>query len=832
MQVTVNNITTQVEVQAGYDLYEIHVEDYNAESAKNSAIAAAISASNALSSANDAADSAAAALASENAAEADALATAADRVQTGLDRVATGQDRTATEADALATASDRVQTGLDRVATGADRVQTGTDAGVATTQAGIATTQAGIATTQAGIATTQAGIATTQATNSLNSANAASTSATNALNSANAASTSATNALNSANAAAASAASAAQVGTSTLLTGFSVGANTAIAGTDSILQAFNKTQGQINATNSLIYGLGNLREWFGRQFNCHTNSTVANANKRVSMMHFGDSLTGRLTGWFNYYASFQYSQSGRAGRFGNLLGPIFLSPTGPNANGGVNNILAGDAVAVTNGFSIWPNGLYTDLGPSGTIIFPNATGFTVDLWRIPYVAEPSAATFVIEIASVTGGPWTQLGAEVNAANATQIGAVAERTTGTNARRFVRVRNTSASARVKIIDPYAGFANNIQGFDGGGLSQGGISPSQAAQALAAIYTPILTAFNPALICYHFDDSLANIESAWAANLAMMRAGNPTRSILVIVNGPRTATTTEQSLAIANFFKSRVATDNIAVLDMMSLLSSMTELTAQGWQGDGIHVDQIAYAYCAQRAWNELNIGSNLGILFREEGLFPNRVTTGEIRFQLNNSPNVQNTGVWDDYYCRFLGDNSFLQGGGFQVHRDFYIGNKGATVIPFQLDLGGENTFGNRFPPRFHRANLASEGIPAGYNTLTTGVLEWSFNDRRVFRNQATGQILRAGPFTGEAALDFPEIAAGSEATLTVTVTGVTVAGRFAVQIGWSSQLEDGLILKQAWVSGNNTVSVRLRNVTASPINPVSITCYIVAMAVI
>jgi hypothetical protein len=112
-----------------------------------------------------------------------------------------------------------VQTGLDRIATGADRVQTGLDAQTATTQAGVATTQAGIATTQAGIATTQAG---------------------NALTSAN-------NALNSANAAAASAASAAQVGTSTLLTGFATGANTTIAGTDSILGAFQKAQGQINA---------------------------------------------------------------------------------------------------------------------------------------------------------------------------------------------------------------------------------------------------------------------------------------------------------------------------------------------------------------------------------------------------------------------------------------------------------------------------------------------------------------------------------------------------------------------------------------------------------
>jgi hypothetical protein len=92
-------------------------------------------------------------------------------------------------------------------------------ADIATAQASIATAQATIATTQAGIATTQAGIATTQASNALTSANEA----------------------------AASAASAAQVGTSTPLTGFSTGANSTILATDTILQGFNKTQGQINA---------------------------------------------------------------------------------------------------------------------------------------------------------------------------------------------------------------------------------------------------------------------------------------------------------------------------------------------------------------------------------------------------------------------------------------------------------------------------------------------------------------------------------------------------------------------------------------------------------
>ena len=211
----------------------------------------------------------------------------------------------AADADRVATAADRVQTGLDRQATAADRVQTGLDASTSTTQAGIATTQAGIATTQAGISTTQAGIATTQAGNALTSANnalasqnsataSASTATTQAgiattqagiaTTQAGIATTQASNALTSANNAAASAASAAQLGTSTLLTGFSTGANSTILATDTILQGFNKTQGQINARVSGTGTSGQVAFWNGTSSQTGDNDLFwDNTNKRFGI---------------------------------------------------------------------------------------------------------------------------------------------------------------------------------------------------------------------------------------------------------------------------------------------------------------------------------------------------------------------------------------------------------------------------------------------------------------------------------------------------------------------------------------------------------------------
>jgi hypothetical protein len=85
-------------------------------------------------------------------------------------------------------------------------------------------------------------------------------------------------------------------------------------------------------------------------------------------------------------------------------------------------------------------------------------------------------------------------------------------------------------------------------------------------------------------------------------------------------------------------------------------------------------------------------------------------------------------------------------------------------------------------------------------------------------------LVSLGPFTGSASLNYTSIAANSEATLTLTVPGALTTGSPSVFLGWSAPLEDGIVVKQAWVSGSNTVSVRVRNETGSAIDPAAVTC--------
>jgi hypothetical protein len=68
------------------------------------------------------------------------------------------------------------------------------------------------------------------------------------------------------------------------------------------------------------------------------------------------------------------------------------------------------------------------------------------------------------------------------------------------------------------------------------------------------------------------------------------------------------------------------------------------------------------------------------------------------------------------------------------------------------------------------------------------------------------------------ALDFPSIAANSQADLPVTVYNA-VAG-MSVSLGLPAALEAGLVAN-AFVSANDTVTVRLTNITGAAIDPAS-----------
>lgn len=105
-----------------------------------------------------------------------------------------------------------------------------------------------------------------------------------------------------------------------------------------------------------------------------------------------------------------------------------------------------------------------------------------------------------------------------------------------------------------------------------------------------------------------------------------------------------------------------------------------------------------------------------------------------------------------------------------------------------------------------QVNVAAGGTTA-YNEM-----------RGRYRTQAQA-LTDLGRITATATLDFPSIAAGAQADLTITLTGAATGD--SVFLGLPAAPAAGLVFN-AFVSAANTVTIRASNITASPVDAASV----------
>lgn len=74
------------------------------------------------------------------------------------------------------------------------------------------------------------------------------------------------------------------------------------------------------------------------------------------------------------------------------------------------------------------------------------------------------------------------------------------------------------------------------------------------------------------------------------------------------------------------------------------------------------------------------------------------------------------------------------------------------------------------------------------------------------------------------------ISANTDYSFAITAVGARQILLPAVAVGWMNPLESGLVVASAYVSANDTVTVNIRNITASPISPASQECYVAAIS--
>lgn len=118
------------------------------------------------------------------------------------------------------------------------------------------------------------------------------------------------------------------------------------------------------------------------------------------------------------------------------------------------------------------------------------------------------------------------------------------------------------------------------------------------------------------------------------------------------------------------------------------------------------------------------------------------------------------------------------------------------------------------------AQLPTDGMSSCEAAILAGILKDKIS---LLAGTPTQFALDTHP-SASASLDFPSISAGASASLTITVSGAVTTNTPTVALGWSAALESGLVVSHAWVSGSNTVTVTLTNISGAGIDPVANTC--------
>jgi hypothetical protein len=518
--------------------------------------------------------------------------------------------------------------------------------------------------------------------------------------------------------------------------------------------------------------------------------------------------------------------------------------------------------------------------------------FMAQRFGVYYVQQPSGGSFVLEYATAqNAAAWTQVGSAISTSG-TLLGGIASAALPSRGRYWFRARVTSGTVRF-ISGWYDDGGKTARGSDGIGASAGGISPAQGNQCEAAIVTPILAHMDPALVTFHYDD--LNCSADLGALLAKMRgtvtrtcsgtngqstitvndasglyigmtgfsadgASVANRAITAISGTTITLSSANAStfsnvsvtfrtpcptLVIANHAKvgeadattrgsvtewqNSATTFDYAVFDALSAMGTASELQAMAQQGDGVHLSTEAYAVGGHLLTTDLMAPIQGYIAGKGYTTGLNATTLGANAIRVGD---VNNGAAW----LTSVTNNppaGVITGGSFAMNtdlaRDYVLRDSTGATTLFRVSANPFQTT-NQMP----QAPFVWPAIGLGFSSYlagTSGVTTWAEGSSFRLRQNSNNQRLHIGPVVATVSLDIPSVPAVGEVTVTVTATGALAASNSVVQLGWSAALPAGIVVAQAWVSANNTVSIRFYNYTAAAIDPAALTCNVAVMEV-
>jgi hypothetical protein len=519
--------------------------------------------------------------------------------------------------------------------------------------------------------------------------------------------------------------------------------------------------------------------------------------------------------------------------------------------------------------------------------------FQAQRFGVYYVQQPGGGSFVLEYATAqNAGTWTQVGSAISTSG-TLLGGIATASLPSRGRYWFRARVTSGTVRF-ISGWHDDGGKTVRGNDGLCASAGGISPAQCNQCEAAIVTPILAHMDPALVTFHYDDLncsadlgalLAKMRGAVTrtcsgtngqstitvndasglyigmtgfsadgssvANRAVTAISGTTVTLssanastfsnvsvtfrtpcptLVIANHAKVGEADATTRGSVTEWQNNATTFDYAVFDALSAMGTASELQAMAQQGDGVHLSTEAYAVGGHLLTTDLMApiqGYIAGKGYIGTGL--NATTLGANAIRVGD---VTNGAQW----LTPVTNNppaGVITGGSFAMNtdlaRDYVLRDSTGATTLFRVSANPFQTT-NQMP----QAPFVWPAIGLGFSSYlagTSGVTTWAEGSSFRLRQNSNNQRLHIGPVVATVSLDIPSVPAVGEVTVTVTATGALAASNSVVQLGWSAALPAGIVVAQAWVSANNTVSIRFYNYTAAAIDPAALTCNVAVMEV-
>lgn len=323
-------------------------------------------------------------------------------------------------------------------------------------------------------------------------------------------------------------------------------------------------------------------------------------------------------------------------------------------------------------------------------------------------------------------------------------------------------------------------------------------------------------------------LTILSVALCAATAMAQTPSPTRTVQALADGTLAAPTTfltangiatyggTNTWTAANTFSGAVTLGSTTTAGSLNIAPGGSVTfgpgNAYGWsynpEGTGqVEIDFPGGTAAMYTATNGVPVLNHPGKLYVDElevgSITTQALTTGSIEASIGGSIAVGIEQALPDVMT-WSGLASYAGDAGVTVYASGYGNIPAAAPVNGQIDY------------YFPRLKITSIAVTAGTVTYENV----PYVEYRTLAQTRGDQ----GIYSASASLDYPSIAAGAEAALTITVAGATLAANGAVALGWGADLPAGIIVKQARVSADNTVRVILRNESAGAIDPAAVTC--------